>query len=65
MTPACANLQSLIGALNVTIDGQYLFAGTNTAVAPITDYAPGSASKSAVDAAFLATFGFAQSSPAA
>ena len=33
MTPASANLQSLIGALNVTMDGQYLFAGINTAVA--------------------------------
>ena len=65
MTPASANLQSLIGALNVTMDGQYLFAGTNTAVAPIQNYAPGSTNKSAVDAAFLATFGFAQTSPAA
>src|SRR5207344_2547601 len=51
-TPASANLQSLLGALNVTMDGQYLFAGTNTAVAPMQNYAPGSTSKSAVDAAF-------------
>ena len=65
LTPARANLQSLIGALNVTMDGQYLFAGTNTAVAPMQDYAPGSNSKSAVDAAFLATFGIAQNSPLA
>ena len=64
-TPASANLQSLIGALNVTMDGQYLFAGINTQWRPIQDYAPGSTSKNAVDAAFLATFGFAQTSPAA
>jgi flagellar hook-associated protein 3 FlgL len=65
MTPASANLQGLLGALNVTMDGQYLFAGTNTAVAPMQDYAPDSNSKNAVDAAFLATFGFAQNSPLA
>jgi flagellar hook-associated protein 3 FlgL len=46
MTPASANLQSLLGALNVTMDGQYLFAGTNTAVArparlPSTRRSPG------------------------
>jgi flagellar hook-associated protein 3 FlgL len=65
MTPASANLQSLLGALNVTMDGQYLFAGTNTAVAPMQNYAPGSTSKIAVDAAFSGTFGFAQNSPSA
>ncbi len=64
-TPASANLQSLLGALNVTMDGQYLFAGTNTAVAPMQNYAPGSTSKNAIDAAFFGTFGFAQNSPSA
>lgn len=63
--PAAANLQSLIATLNVTMDGQYLFGGINTGVAPIGDYAAGSPSKTAVDAAFLATFGFAQNSPLA
>ena len=45
--PASANLQSLIATLNVTMDGQYLFGGINTGVAPITDYAAGSPSKTA------------------
>ena len=62
--PAAANLQSLIATLNVTMDGQYLFAGINTAVQPMTNYAAGSTSKTAIDAAFLALFGFAQNSPA-
>jgi flagellar hook-associated protein 3 FlgL len=62
--PAGANLDSLIATLNVTMDGQYLFGGINTAVAPLADYAAGSANKTAVDAAFLSTFGFAQNSPA-
>ena len=60
-----SNLQSLLATLNVTMDGQYLFAGINTAVAPMQDYAAGSPSKTAVDTAFLATFGFAQNSPLA
>jgi flagellar hook-associated protein 3 FlgL len=61
--PAAANLQSLLATLNVTMDGQHLFAGINTAVQPMTDYAPGSANKTAIDAAFFAAFGFAQNSP--
>ena len=60
---ATSNLQSLIGSLNVTMDGQYLFGGINTGTAPITDFAAGSATKTAVDNAFLTTFGFTQSSP--
>lgn len=63
--PATANLQSLLATLNVTMDGQYLFGGINTGVAPMEDYVAGSPSKTAIDAAFFATFGFAQNSPAA
>jgi flagellar hook-associated protein 3 FlgL len=63
--PAAANLQSLLATLNVTMDGQYLFGGINTGVAPMQDYAAGSPSKTAIDAAFFATFGFAQNSPLA
>lgn len=63
--PSSANLQALLGALNVTMDGQYLFGGTNTAVPAMQDYAAGSNSKNAVDASFLTAFGVAQSSPAA
>jgi flagellar hook-associated protein 3 FlgL len=59
---ASANLQDLIGALNVSYNGSYLFAGTNTQNMPITNYAAGSANKNQVDADFLSTFGFPQTS---
>jgi len=58
---ASANLQDLIGALNASYNGSYLFGGINTQNAPIANYAAGSTSKNAVDADFLATFGFSQS----
>jgi flagellar hook-associated protein 3 FlgL len=59
---ASANLQDLVGALNVSYNGSYLFGGINTQNAPIANYAAGSTSKNAVDADFLSTFGFSQSS---
>lgn len=59
---ATANLQDLIGALNVSYNGSFLFAGLDTQNAPIVNYAAGSTSKNAVDADFLAAFGFPQSS---
>jgi flagellar hook-associated protein 3 FlgL len=56
-------LQSLISGLNTTEGGNYLFSGTNTSVAPITDYySAGSANQSAVDSAFSSYFGFSQTS---
>jgi len=58
---ASANLQDLIGALNVSYNGSYLFGGINTQTVPVTNYTAGSASKNKVDADFLATFGFSQS----
>jgi flagellar hook-associated protein 3 FlgL len=63
LPPASTNLQDLIGALNVSYNGSYLFAGVNTQNTPITAYATGSASKNQVDSAFVAAFGFSQSSP--
>jgi flagellar hook-associated protein 3 FlgL len=60
---AQANLSDLVGTLNQTLDGQYIFAGINTAVKPVNDYTPTSASKAAVDAAFVAQFGMTQSNP--
>ncbi|OAF07350.1 flagellar hook-associated family protein [Bradyrhizobium neotropicale] len=64
---ASANLQDLIGALNQSYNGSYLFGGLNTQNAPITNYVSGSANKNQVDADFLAAppagFGFSQSSP--
>ena len=57
-------LQSLIAGLNTTLGGQYIFAGVNTDVKPISDYfaTPASASKQAVDQAFQTAFGFSQTS---
>ncbi|WP_026790440.1 flagellar hook-associated family protein [Pleomorphomonas oryzae] len=45
------NLQSLIASLNSSINGEYLFAGINTDVRPVTDYysTPTSATKTAFD----------------
>jgi flagellar hook-associated protein 3 FlgL len=60
---AVANLQDLISSLNVSYNGSYLFGGINTQNIPIANYAAGTTSKNAVDASFLATFGFTQASP--
>ncbi len=64
------NLQALIASLNTSIDGEYLFAGIDTDVRPVTDYfatpiTPGTGPKAAVDDAFLTAFGIAQNDPAA
>ena len=59
-------LQQLTSILNTSINGEYLFAGTNTDVKPINDFtAPGSSAKAAFDASFVAHFGFTQDDPAA
>lgn len=60
---ATTNLQSLVATLNVAMDGQYLFGGINTSQQPMTPYEAGSASKTAIDAAFLAQFGLAVGAP--
>jgi flagellar hook-associated protein 3 FlgL len=50
-TEAQANLRSLIGTLNTSVAGQYIFGGTNTQTIPMTDYATSSsASDTALDA---------------
>jgi flagellar hook-associated protein 3 FlgL len=60
------NLKGLIGTLNANMNGQHLFAGTNTDVTPMLDYqtTPPSQAKMELDAAFLNYFGFAQNDPA-
>jgi flagellar hook-associated protein 3 FlgL len=60
-------LQSLISGANTTSGDQYVFAGINSAVAPMTDYysTPASATKTAVDQAFQTTFGVLPTDPAA
>jgi flagellar hook-associated protein 3 FlgL len=61
-----AALESMTSILNTSVNGEYLFAGTNTDVKPINDFtATGSPAKAALDAAFLAHFGFTQDDPAA
>ncbi|MBN9259202.1 MULTISPECIES: flagellar hook-associated family protein [unclassified Mesorhizobium] len=61
-----AALQQLTSILNTSVNGEYLFAGTNTDVKPINDFtASGSPAKAAFDAAFVARFGFTQDDPAA
>ena len=42
-----SSLQSLLGLLNTDVGGQYIFAGTNTADAPMTSYSDNSATTSA------------------
>ncbi|MGA2491637.1 MAG: flagellar hook-associated family protein [Roseiarcus sp.] len=60
-------LQSLIAATNTTSNGQYVFGGDNSGVAPMADYfsSTTSAAKSAIDTAFFNTFGFTPSSASA
>lgn len=60
-------LQALVSATNTTSNGQYVFGGDNTSVAPMTDYfsSPPSAAQSAIDTAFENTFGFAPTDPQA
>ena len=67
---ARAEADSVIGALtamiNGSFNGEHLFAGINTDVRPINDFAdPASPNKAAFDAAFLGHFGFAQNDPLA
>ncbi|ADZ72293.1 flagellar hook-associated family protein [Polymorphum gilvum] len=59
-------LDLLISRLNTQVNGNYLFAGLNTDVAPMANYfeTPAASNKAAVDAAFVARFGFSQDDPA-
>ncbi|WP_027060066.1 flagellar hook-associated family protein [Mesorhizobium loti] len=59
-------IQQLGSILNTSINGEYLFAGTNTDVKPINDFtAAGSPAKAAFDASFVTKFGFTPDDPAA
>lgn len=64
-TQAQDGLESLTTQLNTSVNGQYIFAGINTDVAPMTDYAAaGSPNSASVNNAFQAAFGFSQTDPA-
>lgn len=57
-------LASIISDLNTTVAGEHLFAGINTAAAPLSDYfKPSAPAKAAIDAAFSSAFGMSQTSP--
>lgn len=60
-------LKTLNDKLNTSYNGQFLFAGLNTDVLPVDPDpgAPTAAGRMAVDASFVAAFGFAQTDPAA
>ncbi len=62
---AAEGLKGLIASLNSSASGQQLFGGINADVKPMADYfaTPPAANKQAVDTAFVAAFGMAQSDP--
>jgi flagellar hook-associated protein 3 FlgL len=62
---AANRLAGLGVLLNTSAGGQFVFGGTRTAEAPLTAYAasPASPAKTAVDAAFRASFAMSQDSP--
>lgn len=64
---ARAGLEELASHLNASQNGQYMFAGINTATKPVEDYltVPATAGKLAVDASFVSAFGFDQNDPGA
>lgn len=59
-------LEALTTLLNSSINGEYVFGGTNTGAKPLNDWtASGSSAKQAFDDAFAAYFSFPQSDPQA
>ena len=65
LAAAGANLDNLTATLNTSVGGDSIFAGINSAVAPLASYTAGSAAKAAVDASFASAFGTTQDSPSA
>jgi flagellar hook-associated protein 3 FlgL len=61
-----AMLDTLTSIMNTSINGEYLFAGVNTDVQPISNFKdPNSTARVAFDTAFQTHFGFSQTDPAA
>lgn len=56
-------LQQLVSLVNTTSNGQYVFAGQNISVPPMSDYSSSSPGMTAIDQAFQATFGMSLNSP--
>ncbi len=57
------SLQAFVAAGNTSANGEYLFAGINTDVQPLTEYSATSAAKTTFDTAFNGFFGFPPTSP--
>ncbi len=64
---ARTRLEALIGAINTSVDGAYIFSGINADVRPMESYFgdPAPASRQSVATAFFDEFGFTQDDPAA
>ena len=63
---ASAMMETLNSIMNTSINGEYLFAGTNTDVLPLADFSdPASPARVDFDQSFLTTFGFTADDPAA
>jgi len=61
---AKSSLQTITGLLNSSYAGEYIFAGVNTDVRPVSDFsADGSAAQTAIRTAFETHFGFAMDDP--
>lgn len=60
-------LQALLGGLNTSVAGRYVFGGINSGVQPLGDYfsATSSTAKQSIDTAFSQTFGVSQTSDSA
>lgn len=58
------SFDAFLSMMNTRSNGEYIFAGINSDIEPVTAYEAGSPAKVAFDAAFLARFGFTQASPA-
>ncbi len=55
-----SSFSSFTSTTNTSVNGEYLFSGTNTDTKPLAPYTATSDAKASFDAAFLARFGFAQ-----
>ena len=64
-TNASSSLAAMTAALNISVSGQYIFAGINSGVQPMTSYTSTSANKTAIDTAFSTQFSFPQTSASA
>ena len=65
LAAAGADLDNLTATLNTSVGGDSIFAGIDSAVAPLKPYTSDSTAKAAVDASFTSAFGTTQDSASA